>query len=216
MTRVEHTSHYLLIDAEPASECQPGQSTVPKREGKSGLRSSSGWDSDMVLPGTAGARQRYGFVVVKAAGDGFVQRVGRLGECVRFVDATGETLGQIPKRDDNLGSTGAAQLGRINETHEVLPNRPVPSPSSKCDVEAIVALRPRAGRIDAARLRRENHVTSLMSNVIDRNVTLPLHEQGGVEVPDATDDVDLVTRDGWPFHNRAPVQPHLPPGRPDP
>ena len=86
----------------------------------------------------------------------------------------------------------------------------------KCDVEAVVALRHRAGRIDAARLRRENHVTSLMSNVIDRHVTLPLHEQGGVEVPDATDDVDLVTRDGWPFHNRAPVQPHLPPGRPDP
>ena len=118
VTRVEHTSHYLLIDAEPASECRAGESAVPKREGKSGLRSRSGWDSDVVLPGTAGARQRYGFVVVKATGDRFVQRVGSLGECVRFVDATSQTLRQIPERNDNLVSTCAAQLGRINETHQ--------------------------------------------------------------------------------------------------
>ncbi len=118
VTRVEHTSHYLLIDAEQASECQAGKAAVPKREGKSGLRSRFGWDSDVVLPGTSGARQRYGFVVVKAPGDRFVQRVGRLGECVRFVDATSQTLRQIPERNDNLVSTCATQLGRINETHQ--------------------------------------------------------------------------------------------------
>ena len=121
MTRVKHSSHYLLIDAQPASECQAGNPAVPKREGKCGLRSRSGWDSDVVLPGTAGARQRYGFVVVKAPGDRFIQRVGRLGKCVRFVDATGQTLRQIPERNHNLVSTRAAQLGRINETREFLP-----------------------------------------------------------------------------------------------
>ena len=132
VTRVEHTSHYLLIDAEPASECQAGQSTVPKREGKRGLRSRSGWDSDVVLSGTAGARQRYGFVVVNAAGDRFVQRVGRLGECPlrrrHWSDIRADPETRPPRRvrplrrrhNDNLVSTRAAQLGRINETHEFL------------------------------------------------------------------------------------------------
>ena len=123
VTRVQHPTHGLLVDAERCGERNAGQTAFPEGDGESGLHGHARRHGHAVLTGLSAARRGDRLPVFDTSGQRLLECVGRFGKRFASVCARCQALGQVAERHHHFVRRGGGELGWVDQIHALVLRR---------------------------------------------------------------------------------------------